>query len=64
ECETAGAPDGYVYEEIGECLLTMGRRDEARPHFARAHALLSVDPWFPPNQPDRLARLKQLGEGS
>ncbi|HSI32290.1 MAG TPA: tetratricopeptide repeat protein, partial [Tepidisphaeraceae bacterium] len=46
ECETAGAPDGYVYEEIGECLLTMGRRDEARPHFARAHALLSVDPWF------------------
>ena len=30
------SPDGFVYEEIGECLLAMGREREARPYFAQA----------------------------
>src|SRR3989442_144323 len=36
--------DGYVQEEIAECLLVLGKPGEARPHFARADELLSKDP--------------------
>lgn len=61
ELEGAGANDGYVDEEFGECLLLLGRREEARPYFERAHALLSEDPWL--GDPDRLARLRRLGSG-
>lgn len=56
-----GAKDGYVYEEIAECLLLLDRADEAREHFALAHAELSQDPWLQANESDRLARLKRLG---
>jgi tetratricopeptide (TPR) repeat protein len=55
--------DGYVYEELGECLLALGRTDEARPHFARAHALLKDDPWLARDEAERLARLERLGAG-
>ena len=55
--------DGYVHEEIGELMLAMGRPDEARPHFARAHEVLSQDQWLANNEPDRLARLAKLGGG-
>jgi Flp pilus assembly protein TadD len=53
--------DGYVQEELGELMLAMGRSDEARPHFARAHAVLSQDEWLASNEPTRLARLAELG---
>jgi tetratricopeptide (TPR) repeat protein len=53
--------DGYVQEEQGELLLAMGRPDEARPHFARAHAVLSQDEWLAGQEPARLARLAELG---
>jgi tetratricopeptide (TPR) repeat protein len=53
--------DGYVSEELGECLLALGRPAEARPHFQYAYALLSQDLWLPESEPDRLARLQQLG---
>jgi tetratricopeptide (TPR) repeat protein len=59
--EALGEPAGYSEEEIGECLLALGREEEARPHFARAHALLAGDPWLTRDQPDRLARLAALG---
>ena len=37
ETAAAGEPeDGYGAEEIAECLLALGRDEEARPHFARA----------------------------
>ena len=39
-------PDGYVFEEIAECLFALGREEEARPYFARAHVALSGDPWL------------------
>jgi tetratricopeptide (TPR) repeat protein len=54
----AGAPaDGFVFEEIAECLVALGRADEAKPWFARAHAELSKDSWFVEAEPGRLARM-------
>ena len=46
ELDSAGENDGYVLEEIGECLLLLNRAEEARPFFARAHEQLSQDPWL------------------
>lgn len=64
EAAAAGAPDdGYVAEEIGECLLAMERGEEARPAFARAAALLGADARLAEHEPDRLARLRSLGGG-
>ncbi|MCW5936967.1 MAG: tetratricopeptide repeat protein [Fimbriimonadaceae bacterium] len=54
-------PDGgYTYEEIAECLLALGQAEEAKPHFARAHEILSRDEWLVANEPARLERLKSL----
>ena len=64
ETADAGEPEsGFGAEEIGECLLELGRGDEARPHFARAADLLSADAWLVEHEPDRIARLRRLGEG-
>jgi tetratricopeptide (TPR) repeat protein len=60
EYAATGDKDGYVQEELGECLLLLEREEEARPHFARAYAILSQDPWLQANEPERLQRLKQL----
>jgi tetratricopeptide (TPR) repeat protein len=57
----AGTSDGYVHEEIGECLLALGREEEARPHFARAWAVLSQNSWLAATEPERLERLRTLG---
>ena len=54
--------EGYTREELGECLLALGRGAEASPHFARAHALLSQDGWLQDNEAPRLERLRELGE--
>jgi tetratricopeptide (TPR) repeat protein len=62
EFEAAGESDGYVFEEIGECLLALNRKEESRPYFARAHHVLSQDSWLAEKEPARLARLKELGE--
>lgn len=61
EYEAAGEPSGYVFEEIGECLILKGDAAAARPYFAEAHRLLSADPWLVANEPGRLERLRQLG---
>lgn len=55
-------PDGYVFEELGENLLLLDRGQEAKPYFKLAYDLLSRDPWLQQNVPDRLSRLKELGE--
>ncbi len=60
EYEALGTPSGYVHEEIGECLLLLGDPAAARPHFTAAYALLSPDPWLAAEEPQRLARLKEL----
>lgn len=61
DSEAAGSPDGFVEEEIGECLLALDRPQEAAPHFAAAYRLLSQDPWLRRDQPERLERLRDLG---
>jgi len=55
------APDGYVYEELGELLLAKGDPAAAQPNFARAFELLASDPGLQANEPQRLARLRRLG---
>jgi tetratricopeptide (TPR) repeat protein len=53
-------PDGYVFEELAECHLALGRKEEAKPFFDRAYDLLSKDPWLAENEQKRLERLKEL----
>jgi tetratricopeptide (TPR) repeat protein len=60
----SGGEDGFVYEELAECLLVLGRADEARAHFARAHAMLSQDPWLVRNEAARLERLAKFARGA
>lgn len=64
EYEESGGSDGYVYEEIGECLHTLGRTEEARPYFAKAYDLLGTDEWLKANEAPRLERLREMGAGA
>jgi tetratricopeptide (TPR) repeat protein len=57
----AGERDGYVSEEIGECLLALGRGAEAAPHFAAAWRELRRDGWLVDHEGARLERLRTLG---
>ena len=59
--EAVGEEDGYVSEEIGECLLALNRVEEARPYFDKAYELLSKDVWLAEQEPERLGRLKSFG---
>ncbi len=52
--------DGYVFEELGECLLLKNRKAEAAPYFIKAFELLSNDAYLQKNEPNRLARIKKL----
>ncbi len=54
--------DGYVFEELGECLQAQGNVQEAKPYFAKAYSMLSQDAWFVANETERLDRLKVLGQ--
>ncbi|MFN8177912.1 MAG: tetratricopeptide repeat protein [bacterium] len=54
--------DGFVFEEIAECLLALGRADEARPWCAKAWDVLSKLEWLVASEPARLERLRRLGE--
>ncbi len=54
--------DGYVSEEIAECLLILGRTAESRAYFAQAYTLLSQDIWLVAQQNERLQRLKRLSQ--
>lgn len=55
-----GIDDPFVSEELGECLLELGRAGEARPHLAAAAEGLAADPWLAAEEPDRIARLRRL----
>ena len=63
EGKAAGEAVGFTQEEIGECLLALGRGEAARPYFARAYAALSGDAWLVAEEDARLARLRRLGGG-
>ena len=54
-------PDGFVCEEIAECLLAQRKTSESKPYFARAYELLSKDDWLKRDEPKRLERLRDLG---
>ena len=54
--------DGYVFEEIGECLLALGKPDEAAVPFKRAWELLAGDSWLQAKEAGRLKRLRTLGQ--
>lgn len=62
EMQQVDAPDGYVYEELGECYLALQQPAQAAPHFAQAYALLSQDAWLVANEGERLTRLQTLGQ--
>lgn len=51
---------GFVFEELGECLLALGRAPEARPYFARAFEMLSQVKWLAEGEPARLNRMREL----
>jgi tetratricopeptide (TPR) repeat protein len=55
-----GNKPGFVFEELGECLLESGKPEEARPYFAKAHEELSKDQWLVAGEPKRLERLAAL----
>ncbi len=60
ELDTAGEEDGYVYEEIAECLLALTRPHDAAPYFAKACATLSKDNWLVEHEAKRIERLRIL----
>lgn len=62
EYEAIGERSGYVYEEIGECLLALGDVTDSQAYFALAYVVLSADPWFVANEPERLRRLRLLAQ--
>jgi len=61
EFESVGERDGFVFEEIAECLWALRRTDAARAYFARAYEVLSEDVSLAEREPERLGRLKKLG---
>ena len=61
EYQAEGKRNGYVYEEIAECLHVMGQEQEAQEWFAAAYAELSKDPRVARDQ-NRMSRLKDLGQ--
>lgn len=61
EMDAHGERDGFVCEEIAECLEALGRTDEAKPFFTRAYHHLSTDPDFAERGAARLERLRRLG---
>lgn len=53
--------DGYVFEELAECLL-IKNDPNATNYFALAYKYLSQDVWLSENETGRLKRLKELGK--
>ena len=52
-------PDGFTHEEIGECLLALGRVAEAKKSFAQAYEVLKEIDWVAEDT-QRISRLKEL----
>ncbi len=54
-----GQGDGYVHEELGECLLAQSKGDEAATHFQAAWTLLGASGELD-HEPERKERLRSL----
>jgi tetratricopeptide (TPR) repeat protein len=61
ENETAGTPDGFVYEELAEIALARNDAATAKPWAAKAYNQLKSDVWLAANEKARLARLAEIG---
>jgi tetratricopeptide (TPR) repeat protein len=61
DLEQGDESDGFIKEEIGECLLALGEAEAARPYFRNAYELLSQLEWVAEDE-TRMQRLKSLGE--
>lgn len=57
----AGARDGYVFEELAELYLLQGDSATAADYFGEAYRELSQDSSLMASEPERMARMKQLG---
>lgn len=57
-----GPEDGFVYEELAECLYALGEVGQARPYFQKAHEVLSMVDWVAADVA-RMGRLRQLADG-
>ena len=57
--EDGGDQDGFVFEEIAECLLWQGEDEQARAYFKKALPLLEKIRWIADGEPDRLARIRR-----
>lgn len=57
-------PDGFVCEEIAECLLARGDADGSRPWFKLAADHLANVGWFVASEPARLERFRALGSAA
>jgi tetratricopeptide (TPR) repeat protein len=64
EWDQTGEVIGYVFEEIGECLRTLGSEEESKKYFALAYEELSKDKWLAEHETSRLGRLRELAEAS
>ncbi|QFF99171.1 hypothetical protein PB01_10200 [Psychrobacillus glaciei] len=53
-------PDGYVLEEIAECLLLLNRNEEAKQYLSLCYDRLILDDYLVSNNPERIARIKEL----
>ncbi len=62
ENEKMACEDGYNNQEIGECLLALGRVEESKPYFREAYKLLSNDAWIAANEKEILEDLKAKSE--
>ncbi len=57
----AESEDGFINEELGECLLALGRAAEAKPYFVKAYASFSQIDWVAEDGA-RIQRLQELAE--
>ena len=61
ENETAGTPDGFVYEELAEIALARNDAATAKQWAAKAYNQLKSDVWLAANEKTRLDRLAEIG---
>lgn len=61
EFEALPEKDGYVFEELAECLTAQKKDAEAQPYFAKAYALLKDRAAADDIEAQRLERLRTLG---
>jgi tetratricopeptide (TPR) repeat protein len=61
ETERAGAPDGFIYEELAEIALARNDPKGAKEWAAKAYRYLKADPWLAANEKARLDRLARVG---